>query len=157
MNIHLPTCILLNTLVESNMPVIAPNGESSNDRPRLPSEKPSLYLIPGMEATQVPNTRLDVENRKPTATAGFIFMNEEMFLIIMGYEIFYLLLPIKIRSRNCMRSLVIRSFHHKHFFPIHSSYHQQASACHRFPLVPFSGFVFFQRFVFKQYRGRSLS
>jgi hypothetical protein len=86
-NIHLPTGILLNTLVESNIPVIAPKGESNNDKPRLPSEKPSLYLIPGMEATHVPNKRLDVENRKPTASAGLFFIKVEMFLIIKYSEI----------------------------------------------------------------------
>ena len=86
-SIHFPTCTLLNTLVESSMPVIAPNGESKSDKPRLPSEKPSLYLIPGMEATHVPNKRLDVENKKPTASAGLFFMKEEMFLIIIPIKI----------------------------------------------------------------------
>ena len=82
------------------MPVIAPSGERSSDRPRLPSEKPSLDLIPGIEATQVPNKRLEVENRKPTATAGFIFINEEMFLIIITHEIFYRLRLVKIKNGN---------------------------------------------------------
>jgi len=69
------------------MPVIAPNGESSSDNPKLPSEKPSLYFIPGIEATHVPNKRLDVENKNPTASAGFIFRNAEIFLIIRKQEI----------------------------------------------------------------------
>ena len=62
--------ILLNTLGESNIPVIAPSGESNRDNPRLPSVKPSLSLIPGIEATQVPNNKLEAENKKPTASAG---------------------------------------------------------------------------------------
>ena len=82
----MPTGILLNTLVESSMPVMAPNGDSNNDKPRLPSEKPSLYFIPGIDATQVPNKRLDVENRKPTATAGLIFRKEEIFLNMSEHE-----------------------------------------------------------------------
>jgi hypothetical protein len=85
--IHLPTGILLNTLVEISMPVIAPSGESNKDNPRLPSVNPSLYLIPGMEATHVPNKRLDTENRKPTASAGLFFIKVEMFLNIMSFGI----------------------------------------------------------------------
>ena len=76
LNIHLPTGILLNTLVDNNMPVIAPNGESSKDKPRLPSVRPSRILMPGSEATQMPNKRLVVANRKPTAKAGFSFIKE---------------------------------------------------------------------------------
>jgi hypothetical protein len=75
-NIHLPTGILLNTLVDSNMPVIAPSGESSNERPRLPSVKPSLAFMPGIDATQMPNKRLDVQNIKPTAKAGLFLIKE---------------------------------------------------------------------------------
>jgi hypothetical protein len=36
----------------------------------------------GIAATQVPNKRLDVANKKPTASAGLFLMKEEMFLII---------------------------------------------------------------------------
>lgn len=61
------------------MPVIAPNGESNKEKPRLPSVKPSLAFMPGMEATQIPNKRLDVENRKPTAKAGLFLIKEEKF------------------------------------------------------------------------------
>jgi len=82
LNIHLPTDTLLNTLVDSNIPVIAPNGESSNERPRVPSVKPSLALMPGMEATHIPNKRLEVANRKPTARAGLFLIKEERFLIM---------------------------------------------------------------------------
>ena len=78
----MPIVILLNTLVESNMPVIAPSGESKRDRPRLPSVKPNLSLIPGIEATQVPNNKLDVENKNPTASAGLNLIKELIFLII---------------------------------------------------------------------------
>jgi len=84
--IQLPTGILLNTLVERNTPVNAPKGESNKDKPKLPSVNPILYLIPGIEATHVPNNRLDEENKNPTANAGFIFIKEEMFLIIVSYE-----------------------------------------------------------------------
>jgi len=82
MRIHLPTGILLKTLAESATPVKAPRGESNNDKPKLPSVKPNLYLMSGMEATQVPNNRLDDENKKPTASAGFNFIKDKMFLII---------------------------------------------------------------------------
>jgi hypothetical protein len=34
----------------------------------------------GIAATQVPNKRLDVQKLKPTASAGFNFMKEEIFL-----------------------------------------------------------------------------
>jgi hypothetical protein len=85
--IHLPTAILPKIFVERITPVNAPNGESSNDRPRLASVNPSLYLIPGIEATQVPNKRLDDENKNPTANTGLSLMNDEMFLIIMSYEL----------------------------------------------------------------------
>ena len=65
------------------MPVIAPNVESSKERPRLPSVKPILVLMPGIEATQMPNKRLEVANRNPTANAGLFLMKEVKFLIII--------------------------------------------------------------------------
>jgi hypothetical protein len=67
----LPTGILLNTFVERKTPVIAPNGESSSIKPRLPSVKENLSLMAGMAATQVPKSRLDTANKKPTASTGF--------------------------------------------------------------------------------------
>ena len=85
-NIHLPTGILLNTLVDNNIPVMAPNGESSNERPRLPSVKPSLDFMPGIEATQMPNKRLEVEKRKPTAKAGLFLIKETKLLIIIQWK-----------------------------------------------------------------------
>jgi hypothetical protein len=85
--IHLPTGILLKIFVERATPVNAPNGESNNESPRLASVNPNLYLIPGMEATHVPNKRLDDENKNPTAKTGLSFMNDEIFLIIMNYEL----------------------------------------------------------------------
>lgn len=82
MNIHLPTDILLNTLADKIIPVIAPSGESNNESPRLPSVKPSLAFIPGIDATQMPNKRLDVANKKPTENADLFLTNEIKFLII---------------------------------------------------------------------------
>jgi hypothetical protein len=81
-NIHLPTGILLKTLVESSIPVIAPNGESKSDSPSVPSVNPSLAFIPGIDATQIPNSRLEVENRKPTANEDLFLRNEVKFLIM---------------------------------------------------------------------------
>ena len=40
--------------------------------------------MPGMEATQMPNKRLEVANRKPTARAGLFLIKEEKFLIMMN-------------------------------------------------------------------------
>jgi len=82
-SIHLPTDILLKTLVDRSMPVIAPNGESNNESPRVPSLKPSLAFTPGMDATQIPNNKLEVANKNPTAKAGLFFMNEEKFFSMM--------------------------------------------------------------------------
>lgn len=86
MNIHLPTEILLNTLEDNIIPVMAPSGESNNESPRLPSVKPSLAFIPGIDATQIPNKRLDVANKKPTENADLFFTNEVKFLIIISKE-----------------------------------------------------------------------
>ena len=86
MNIHLPTDTLLNTLADNIMPVIAPKGESNKERPRLPSLKPSLAFIPGIDATQMPNKRLEVANRKPTEKACLFFTNDVKFLIIVKKE-----------------------------------------------------------------------
>ena len=80
MNIHLPTDILLNTLADNIIPVMAPRGESNKERPRLPSVKPSLAFIPGIEATQIPNKRLEVANRKPTENVDLFFTKEVKFL-----------------------------------------------------------------------------
>ena len=65
------------------MPVIAPKGESNKERPRLPSVKPSLAFIPGIDATQIPNKRLEVANRKPTENACLFFTNDVKFLIMV--------------------------------------------------------------------------
>ena len=86
MNTHLPTDTLLNTLADNIMPVIAPKGESNKERPRLPSLKPSLAFIPGIDATQMPNKRLEVANRKPTENACLFFTNDVKFLIIVKKE-----------------------------------------------------------------------
>jgi hypothetical protein len=37
-----------------------------------------------MDATHVPNKRLDDENKNPTAKTGLSFINDEIFLIIMS-------------------------------------------------------------------------
>jgi hypothetical protein len=65
------------------MPVIAPNGESNKERPRLPSLKPSLDFMPGIDATQIPNNRLEQENKNPTEKTCLFLMNEIKFLIMM--------------------------------------------------------------------------
>ncbi len=62
---------------------MAPSGESNNESPRLPSLKPSLDFMPGIDATQMPNNKLEVANKKPTAKAGLFFMKEEKFLSMM--------------------------------------------------------------------------
>lgn len=61
---------------------MAPKGDNNKDSPRLPSVKPSLCFMPGIEATQVPNNRLDVENKKPTARADLLLKKEVRFFII---------------------------------------------------------------------------
>ena len=76
MHIQRPTEILLKTLVERAIPVIAPSGDINKESPRLPSEKPNRSLMPGMEATHIPNKRLEVENKKPTAKAGLFLIKE---------------------------------------------------------------------------------
>ena len=38
--------------------------------------------MPGIEATQMPNKRLEVANNRPTARAGLFLMNEVKFLIM---------------------------------------------------------------------------
>lgn len=86
MNIHLPTEILLNTLEDNIIPVMAPSGESNNESPRLPSVNPSLAFIPGIDATQIPNKRLEVANKKPTENADLFLTNEVKFLIIISKE-----------------------------------------------------------------------
>lgn len=79
---HLPIGILLNILVEIAIPVMEPNGASNNDNPRLPSENSILSLIIGIEATHIPKSKLEVENKNPTASAGLSFIKEIKFLII---------------------------------------------------------------------------
>ncbi len=84
--IHLPTGSFLKTILDSSMPVIAPSGDSNKDKPRLPSVKCSRFLIEGMAATQVPNNRLDTENKKPTERADLFFIKEEIFLIMVSVK-----------------------------------------------------------------------
>ena len=59
---------------------MAPKGDNNKESPRLPSVKSSRCFIPGMAATQVPNSKLLQANKKPTATTGFNFTKEEKFL-----------------------------------------------------------------------------
>lgn len=61
---------------------MAPKGESNSDKPRLPSVNPNLYFIVGIEATHVPNKRLEDANRNPIANAGLNFIKEEKLLRI---------------------------------------------------------------------------
>jgi hypothetical protein len=42
--------------------------------------------MPGMAATQVPNKRLEVENKNPTARAGFNFIKEGLFFIMRKFK-----------------------------------------------------------------------
>ena len=42
--------------------------------------------MPGIDATQIPNNRLDVANKKPTENADLFFINEVKFLIIISDE-----------------------------------------------------------------------
>lgn len=65
---------------------MAPSGESNNESPRIPSEKPSLAFIPGIDATQMPNKRLEVANRKPTENADLFFKKEVKFLIMINLK-----------------------------------------------------------------------
>jgi hypothetical protein len=65
------------------MPVIAPSGDSKRESPRLPSDRSNLSLIPGIAATQVPNNKLDVANKKPTDNTG-LFLEKEMRFLSMS-------------------------------------------------------------------------
>jgi hypothetical protein len=82
--IHLPTGSFLKTILDNNMPVMAPSGDNNKDSPRLPSVKWSLVLTEGIAATHVPNNRLDTENKKPTDKADLFFIKEEIFLIMVS-------------------------------------------------------------------------
>ena len=84
--IHLPTGSFLKTILDNNIPVMAPSGESNKDKPRLPSVKFNRLLMEGMAATQVPNKRLDAENKKPTERADLFFIKEEIFLIMISFK-----------------------------------------------------------------------
>jgi len=86
--IQAPTEMRLNTLVLNATPVSAPNGDNNKDRPRLPSVKPILSFTVGIAATHVPNKRLEVQKLKPTASAGFSFMKEEIFRKKIGTVLF---------------------------------------------------------------------
>ena len=92
-NIHLPTCILLNTLEDKSMPVTAPKGERSNDSPSEPSVKPSRVFTAGIDVTQIPNKRLEVANKKPTEKIALFFIKEEKFLIMVSATIDYWIMP----------------------------------------------------------------
>jgi len=81
--IHFPTGNFLKTILDNSIPVIAPNGDNSNDKPRLPSVKCKRFFIEGMAATHVPNNKLDTENKKPTERAALFFTKEEIFLIMI--------------------------------------------------------------------------
>ncbi len=84
--IHLPTGNFLKTILDNNIPVMAPSGDSNKDKPRLPSVNCSLVLMEGIAATQVPNKRLDTENKKPTERADLFFIKEEIFLIMVSFK-----------------------------------------------------------------------
>jgi hypothetical protein len=86
--IQVPTGMRLNTLVLSATPVSAPKGDNNRESPRLQSVNPILSLTVGIAATQVPNKRLEVQKLKPTASAGLIFMKEEIFRKKIGTVLF---------------------------------------------------------------------
>ena len=68
----MPTGILLKTLVERNTPVMAPQGDNKRTRPMLPSVNANFSFIDGIAATQVPKSKLEAANKKPTASTGFM-------------------------------------------------------------------------------------
>ena len=72
--------MLLKILVDKSIQVIAPNGESKSESPSVPSLKPSFAFTPGIEATQMPNNKLEVANKNPTANTDLYLMKEEKFL-----------------------------------------------------------------------------
>ena len=45
-----------------------------------------------MEATQMPNNKLEQQNKKPTASTGFSFIYDEKFLSIKSVEAIYILI-----------------------------------------------------------------
>ena len=84
--IHLPTGSFLKTSLDNNIPVMAPSGDNNKDKPRLPSVNCNRFLMDGMAATQVPNKRLDTENKKPTDKADLFCIKEEIFLIMVSIK-----------------------------------------------------------------------
>lgn len=81
--IHLPTGILLKTFVENSTPVIAPNGDNNKDNPKLASLNWRRYFIPGMAATQIPNSKLEAAKRNPTASTSLYLINDRKFFSSM--------------------------------------------------------------------------
>jgi hypothetical protein len=75
----LPTAIFLNIVVDRATPVNAPSGDNNNESHKLPSVKCNRCLIAGIAPTNVPNTKLETQNKNPTANAGFSLMKERVF------------------------------------------------------------------------------
>jgi hypothetical protein len=73
---HRPAVMYENTRTEIKTPVIAPKGDSNNDKPKLASVKLNFSLIVGIAATQLPNSRLDTANKNATSKRGFNFIND---------------------------------------------------------------------------------
>lgn len=82
----MPTDIFINIFEDNIIPVIAPNGDSKRESPKLPSEKPSLALIPGIDPTQIPKSRLVTAYKKPTENNGRLFKKEIKFLNIIQLD-----------------------------------------------------------------------
>ena len=61
------------------MPVTEPSGAINKQRPSVPSVRLSRSFTPGIEATQIPNSKLLTANKNPTAKAGRFFTNEIKF------------------------------------------------------------------------------
>lgn len=57
-------------------------GDNNKESPRLPSLKPIRALMPGMEATQIPKIKLEVANKKPTASTGLVLIKASIFFNI---------------------------------------------------------------------------
>jgi hypothetical protein len=71
------------------MPVMAPSGDNKRDKPRLPSVRSSFSLMPGIAATHVPNSKLEVANKKPTASTGLFLVKEIIFLSMNNSKVRY--------------------------------------------------------------------
>ena len=98
-SIHRPAEMEVNIRVDTKTPVMAPNGDSNRDNPKLASLNWKRAFMLGIAATQLPNNKLDTANKNATSSTGLMAITDLKFLNNTAQNYMF---PNQLTLRQCM-------------------------------------------------------